>query len=106
MHLANNMQIYLSAAALLFAFGLYTILTRRNIIAILMGVELLLNAAVLNFLTFAFFAKDYVSFDGHVFAVFIMVLAAAEAVVALALLLILFRQQKSSEATILQRLRG
>lgn len=104
--LSTNPQIYLLVAALLFSVGLYTMLTRKNIIAILLGVELLLNAAGINFLTFSFFGGKHLHIDGHVFTLFIIVLAAAEAVVALALVLTLFRQRKEVEVTALNELRG
>lgn len=106
MEISSNPQIYLSAAALLFSFGLYTMLTRTNIIAILMGVELLLNAAGITFLTFSFFGGKYLLIEGHVFTLFIIVLAAAEAVVALAMVLTLFRQRKNIEVDRLHELRG
>ncbi|MHC4606528.1 MAG: NADH-quinone oxidoreductase subunit NuoK [Planctomycetota bacterium] len=78
----ENMLI-LSAA--IFCCGLYTIITRKNAIAILMGVELILNAANINFIAFAQYGGHGV--DGAVFALFVIVLAAAEAAVALAIVI-------------------
>ena len=75
--------------AALFCCGLYTILTRRNAVAVLMGVELILNAANINFVAFAHFVEGKVG--GQAFAVFIILLAAAEAAVALAIVLAVFR---------------
>jgi NADH-quinone oxidoreductase subunit K len=80
---------YLVVSAILFAFGVLVVATRRNAVAILMGVELILNAANINFVAFAHFVEGKVG--GQVFAVFIILLAAAEAAVALAIVLAIFR---------------
>ncbi len=80
---------YLVVSALLFALGVLTVATRRNAVAILMGVELILNAAAVNFVAFSHFVEGKVG--GQVFAVFIIVLAAAEAAIALAIVLAIFR---------------
>jgi NADH-quinone oxidoreductase subunit K len=86
---------YLGVSGLLLALGLYAIVTRRNAVAILMGVELVLNAALLNLVAFSRFGGGL---DGQVFALFGIVLAAAEAVVALAIVLQVFRAQRSVDA--------
>lgn len=81
---------YLALAAILFAVGLFGVLTRRNVIGILMSLELMFNAANINFVAF----NKYVWADGMIgqmFAVFIVVVAAAEAVVGLAIVLLLYR---------------
>src|SRR5215210_8498910 len=82
---------YLMLAALLFVCGLISILTKRNAIGILMGVELILNAANVNLVAFNRFAHGGgaggLRLDGQVFAIFVIVLAAAEAAVALAIFL-------------------
>ena len=83
---------YLIVAAALFSLGLLTVATRRNAVAILMGVELILNGASLNFVAFSRFTHGGVS--GQVFSIFIILLAAAEAVIALAILLAIFRNFK------------
>ena len=80
---------YLIVSALLLALGVLTVATRRNAVAILMGVELILNAANINFVAFAHFVEGNVG--GQAFAVFIILLAAAEAAVALAIVLAIFR---------------
>lgn len=72
-------------SAVLFCCGLYTIVTRKNAVSILMGVELVLNAANLNFVAFAQYSNHGV--QGIAFSVFVIVLAAAEAAVALAIIL-------------------
>lgn len=83
-----GLEHYLTVSALLFGLGLYAVLTRRNAVALLMGVELILNAANLNFVAFARYVDGV---DGHIVAAFVIVLAAAEAAVALAIVLAMFR---------------
>ncbi len=80
---------YLLVSAALFAIGLLTVATRKNAVAVLMGVELILNAASLNFVAFSHFVHGAIA--GQVFSVFIIVLAAAEACIALAIVLAIFR---------------
>jgi len=70
----------------LFVLGLFTIMTRRNAVSILMGVELILNAANLNFVAFSQYLPG-AGIHGSVFAVFVILLAAAEAAVALAIII-------------------
>jgi NADH:ubiquinone oxidoreductase subunit K len=84
------MFYYLSLAAILFSIGLFGVFTRRNTIGILMSLELMFNAANINFVTF----NKYIVNDGltgQMFAVFIIVVAAAEAVVGLAIVLLIYR---------------
>ncbi len=95
---------YLTVSALLFALGLFCLITRRNAVAILMGVELILNAALLNLVAFSRFGTG--TPDGQVFALFGIVLAAGEAVVALALVLQLYRAFHSVDTTETTELRG
>jgi NADH-quinone oxidoreductase subunit K len=87
---------YLIVAAVLFAIGLFTVSTRSNAVAILMGVELILNSASLNFVAFSHFVEG--SITGQVFSVFIIVLAAAEAAIALAIVLAIFREFQTISA--------
>lgn len=94
---------YLVVAALLFALGLFAAITRRNAVAVLMGVELILNSANINFVAFA----RYVSGDltGQIFAIFVIILAVAEAAVALAIVIALYRIMRGinvDEASILK----
>jgi len=84
----DSLSGYLIVSGILFLFGILTILTRRNAIYILLGVELILNAAGLNFVAFSRFGN--LGVDGHIFAVFIIILAASEAAVALAIILQIF----------------
>ena len=75
----------LITAVLLFCCGLYTLMTRKNAVAVLMGVELVLNAANINFVALAQYTDAPIS--GNTFAVFVILLAAAEAAVALAIVI-------------------
>ena len=91
--LSNNINVYLVLSALFFGFGLIAVLARKNIIGIFMGVELMLNAAALNFVAFEALKKNTMNdtwLHGHIFALFIIILAAIEAAVALAIVLKLF----------------
>ena len=84
------MFYYLALAAILFSIGLFGVLTRRNVIGILMSLELMFNAANINFVAF----NKYIVTDGltgQIFAIFIIVVAAAEAVVGLAIVLLIYR---------------
>jgi len=81
---------YLVVAGLLFAMGLFGVLTRRNTIGILMSLELMFNAVNINFVAFNKFVWPN-ALDGQLFAIFIIVVAAAEAVVGLAIVLLLYR---------------
>ncbi|MBC8375683.1 MAG: NADH-quinone oxidoreductase subunit NuoK [Candidatus Marinimicrobia bacterium] len=87
----DHLSSYLVLSAILFSLGLYTVVTRRNAVAILMGVELILNAANINFVAFSKFVTH--NLDGHLMSVFIIMLAAAEAAVALAIVLNLYNDR-------------
>lgn len=89
---------YLVVAALLFALGLVCVLTRRNAIGLLMGVELILNSANINLVAFGRFVENNIS--GQVFALFVIVLAAAEAAVAMAIVLSIFRSMKNIDVNV------
>ena len=81
----DQLNNYLYISAILFSLGTFAVMTRRNGIAVLMGVELVLNAANLNFVAFSRFGG--MNIDGHIFSLFVIVLAAAEAAVALAIVI-------------------
>ena len=102
-------QAMLSVAAVLFSLGLFCVLTRRNAVSILMGVELILNAANINLVVFSNFlapgAQGGPRVPGHLFVVFVVLLAAAEAAVALAIVLALFRRMGTVEVDRLDSLR-
>jgi NADH-quinone oxidoreductase subunit K len=88
---------------LLFSIGVYGMLTRRNAIAILLSIELILNAAILNF---AIFARIYSSAQAQAFAIFIIALAACEAALGLAIILGAFRAAKTIVTDDLNLLKG
>jgi NADH-quinone oxidoreductase subunit K len=93
-------QAMLTLAAILFSLGLFCVLTRRNAVSILMGVELILNAANVNLVTFASFPRAGGAaplVEGHIFVVFTVLLAAAEAAVVLAIVLAIFRSMGTVE---------
>lgn len=86
--------MYLVVAALLFCIGIYGVLARRNAVAILMSVELMLNAVNINLVAFwRYLAPQDMS--GQAFAAFVLVVAAAEAAVGLAILLFVYRTKRS-----------
>jgi NADH-quinone oxidoreductase subunit K len=88
-----SLQHYLIVGSVLFGLGLFTVLTRRNAVGILLGVELILNAAAVNFVAFEHFVAGGVA--GQVFTVFIIILAASEAAIALAIVLSVYRGYRS-----------
>ncbi len=101
----NCLSTYLIIAALLFSLGLLGILQRRNLIGMLISVELLLNAANLNFMAFnRFLNQDPVT--GQVIALFVMGLAAAEAAIGLSIILALYRKMHSINIERAQKLKG
>ncbi|MDX1681674.1 MAG: NADH-quinone oxidoreductase subunit NuoK [Phycisphaeraceae bacterium] len=100
---------FLLTSILIASAGVATILTKRNAIGILMGVELILNAAAVNFVAFnryAFGGGEQPVLDGQTFAVFIVVLAAAEAAVALAIFLNFYNTFSSIDVERADELRG
>nr|MBN2278627.1 NADH-quinone oxidoreductase subunit NuoK [candidate division Zixibacteria bacterium] len=84
---------YLALAAVLFAIGIFGVLTRRNAIGILMSLELMFNAVNINLVAFNKFIGP-ANLTGQIFAIFVVVIAAAEAVVGLAIVLLLYRNWK------------
>ena len=96
---------YLAVSGLLFAIGLFGALTRRNIIGILMGIELMFNAANLNLVAFnRFLAPSGVA--GNVVTLFTMAVAAAEIVVGLALIMAIYRNMNTVYAEDINLLKG
>ena len=85
---------YLTLSAILFGLGVAGFLYRRNIITVFMSIELMLNAVNLTFITFSYKLRQV---DGHIFAFFVMVVAAAEAAVGLAIILTVFKNRQTLE---------
>ncbi len=98
MNLTIGLPHFLVVAALLFALGLVCVLSRRNAIGLLMGVELILNSANINLIAFSRFIENGIS--GQVFALFVIVLAAAEAAIAMAIVLAIYRSFKNIDVAL------
>ena len=94
---------YLALSALVFAIGLFGVLTRRNAIGILLGIELMLNAVNINLVAFSRFTGDP---GGLVFSVFTIAITVAEVALGLAIVIVIFRVRKTIEADRLDLLRG
>jgi NADH:ubiquinone oxidoreductase subunit K len=88
-----DLEHYLIVGALLFGIGLYMALAKRNFVGILMGIELMFNAANLTFVAFSRFVESAEPLNGHVFVVFVITVAAAEAAVALGLAVLVYRNR-------------
>ncbi len=94
---------YLILAALVFVIGLFGVLTRRNAVGILLGIELMLNAVNINLVAFARFRADLA---GLVFTLFTIAITVAEVAVGLAIVIVIFRVRRTIEADHLDLLRG
>ena len=101
----DYIQPYLMLSSILFSMGIYAVITRKNAVAILMGIELILNSANINFITFNRFG-NFATLDGHVFTIFVIVLAAAEAAVALAIIINLFKNIGTVDVNKAQEMKG
>jgi NADH:ubiquinone oxidoreductase subunit K len=90
-----GIEHYLILSGILFCIGLYGALAKRNAVAILMCIEIMLNAVNISLVAFSrYLAPDTVLLTGHVFAIFVMTVAAAEAAVALAIIMTLYRTRR------------
>ncbi|CAN5440342.1 NADH-quinone oxidoreductase subunit NuoK [soil metagenome] len=96
---------YLILSAVLFGCGVFCIASKRNAVGILMGIELVLNAANLNFVATARYVPSF-RLEGQVFAVMVIVLAAAEAAVALAIILNFYNNRGSVDVDDANRMKG
>lgn len=95
---------FLCTGAALFCIGLYAVLTKKNAIQVLIGIELMINAAVINFVALGRY--DKVNGGGQLFALFAIVLAAAGVAVALAIILNVYRQYKTIDPTKIDSLKN
>ncbi len=102
---APGLPEWLTLCAVLYAIGLYGLLTRRNAIAILMAVEIMLNAAALNFVVFNRFVAP-AQVDGHIMALFVIVMAAAEVVVGMAIVVALYRLRGTVDVNQMNTMKG
>ena len=91
------LNAFLITAAVVFALGIITILYKKNAVGILMGVELILNSVNLNFIAFARYIDNNIS--GQIVALFVIILAAAEAAIALAIILNIYRTRTTIDVT-------
>ncbi|MEK6530023.1 MAG: NADH-quinone oxidoreductase subunit NuoK [candidate division NC10 bacterium] len=98
-----GLQPYLILAACLFTVGLFGVLTRRNAIGILLGIELMLNAVNVNLVAFARYAADPA---GLIFALFTISITVAEVALGLAIVILIFRVRRTVEADQLHLLKG
>jgi NADH:ubiquinone oxidoreductase subunit K len=94
---------YLVVASLVFAIGLFGVLTRRNAVGILLGIELMLNAVNINLVAFARWHGDVL---GVLFALFTISITVAEVAVGLAIVIVIFRVRRTIDADRLDLLRG
>jgi NADH:ubiquinone oxidoreductase subunit K len=97
---------YLIFSALLFSIGFAGAVTRRNAIVVLIGIELMLNAANINFIAFWRYGPNPEAMTGIIFVIFSIAIAAAEAAVGLALIIAIYRHYKTSNVDRLERLKG
>ncbi len=101
-----SLTYYLLLSALLFCIGLAGALARRNAILVLIGIEIMLNAANLNFIAFWRFGSNPAPLGGVVFALFSIAIAAAEAAVGLALIIAIYRHYKTTNLDKMDTLKG
>jgi NADH-quinone oxidoreductase subunit K len=99
-----TVQHFVVLSAILFALGLFCVVTRRNALGILMGIELILNSANINYVAFARYSQS--GYDGQVFAIFVIMLAAAEAAIGLAIVLGIYQTFETIDVDATDRLRG
>jgi NADH:ubiquinone oxidoreductase subunit K len=102
----NPLLSYLLLSALLFAIGLAGALTRRNAIIVLIGIELMLNAANLNFIAFWHYGPNPQVLTGAIFVLFSIAVAAAEAAVGLALIISVYRLRKTIQVDQIDSMKG
>ena len=102
----TSLSNYLVVSALLFSIGLAGALTRRNAILVLVGIELMLNAANLNFIAFWRYGPNPEALTGIMFAIFSIGVAAAEAAVGLALIISIYRHYKTTNLDQIDSMRG
>ncbi|GBE17512.1 MAG TPA: NADH-quinone oxidoreductase subunit NuoK [Euryarchaeota archaeon] len=96
---------YLVLASVLFAIGAYGVLTKRNAVRVLMAIEIMMNAAIINLVAFSVY-MPYNNISGQVFALFAIAIAAAEAAIGLAIFIVIFRVHGTIDINEIRRLRG
>src|SRR5579864_1889360 len=104
-----SLNHFLVLGALLFCIGLYGAIAKRNAIAVLMGIEIMLNAVNITMVGFSYFntVKPYATYlTGQIFAIFIITVAAAEAAVALAMIISIYRKKSTVDVTEIDTMKG
>ena len=96
-------QNFLLLAAALFSIGVYGVIARKNAVMVLMSIELILNSVNLNLIAFALMSN---TIDGHIFALFVIAVAAAEVGVGLAMVLMIYRNRRSIALDELSEMKG
>jgi len=104
--MSSPLAQYLIVSAALFSIGLAGALIRRNAVLVLIGIELMLNAANLNFIAFWRYGKNPQALAGIMFVIFSIAVAAAEAAVGLALIIAIYRHYKTTQVDKIDRMRG
>ena len=99
-----SVQHFIVLSAIVFCLGLFCVVTRRNALGILMGIELVLNSANVNYVAFARYG--HANYDGQIFAIFVIMLAAAEAAIGLAIVLGIYQTFDTIDVDATDRLRG
>lgn len=102
----SSLTSYLLLSSLLFSIGLAGALTRRSAILVLIGIELMLNAANLNFIAFWRYGPDPTALTGTMFAIFSIGVAAAEAAVGLGIILAVYRHSKTTDLDQMNSMKG
>ena len=102
-----GIEHYLILSAVMFSIGLYGTLAKRNAVAILMCIEIMLNAVNIAIIAFSrYVVPDVVLLTGHVFAIFVMTVAAAEAAVGLAIIISIYRSRQSVDVEQADSMKG
>jgi len=96
----------LMLSSILFTLGVVGVLTRRHVIALLLSIELMINAAIINFIAFSHFGPGANNPEGTIAMIFIIALTAAEMVTALAIVIALYKKSKTLDITQMDGLRG
>lgn len=96
---------YLTLSSILFTIGAYGVLTKRNAVRVLMAIEIMMNAAVINLIAFSVY-MPFNNISGQVFALFAIAIAAAEAAVGLAIFILIFRVHGTIDINEIRRLKG
>ena len=102
-----GLEHYLVLASILFCIGIYGALTKRNAVVILMCIEIMLNAVNIALVAFSnYLAEDVVLISGQVFVIFVLVVAAAEATVGLAIIMAIYRSRRSVDPNNIDLMKG